>query len=654
MQTVQVLNDLSIESSRQRVSDDSLETLAVTAGSIREAIASWEDIPLTRRRNWASSVSTLDDVAGRIEGEMAIDPGGDRWTCRHLNAVLWRRPPAYHGLSDRRFGDAVSALRQVLIRLGRHADAGKGRNDLSPEWSALYDRLPTDDRRKGLVRFFRFLTLEKIAPDAVLPSAFDRFATWLCNENLVDDVPSLVRRTASNWTWARGRVDGWPDVDLRQPRMRDQFTTPLENFPAAFQEDVERFLDGLRGPQRGEVFRHPGVVYRGVEGRTSGGRWRSRAKSPRTLQTRREQIRAAAAALLHDGIPLESITGLRDLVSPSDRPAQILQFHLDRLKARRRGKPGIAAVGEDEPTSGYVAALAELLRIVAAHHVYLPDDDLEQIVDLLAAVRPENPGTMNADIARKLRALNDHDVLAMLLHLPAEWMRRLPELKLRPREEALAVQYAVALEVLLAVPLRRRNLVELHIDQNLTIDRRTGAVTALDIPATKTKTRRKPITWEFAPRVAAMIGVYIKKYKPLLADEGNRFLFPGIGDKHREIGSFANELSSRVEREIGVEFNLHLIRHMTAYRLIKRMPGAYELVSRILGHASTKTTVNYYCGLEMIFAVREASRLLELDRIEAQRPATRFDVARDRVRRSRRSRARNPSLMAREHADADT
>jgi len=606
--------------------------------AIRAAIASWHDIPESRRRNWASSFNVADGIVRRMEAETGIAPVAERWRCGHLNAVLWRKPPAFHGLADRRFGDVVSHLRQILIRLGVHAETGTGLNTLAPAWQELMDRIEQPERKRGLVRFFRFLTVVLIAPAEVTTHALEDFAFWLDDVTLTDDIPPLVRRTASNWTWAMREIPGWPQVELRRPGMRDEFTTPLDRFPDSFQQDVDRFLEGLRGHRLGGVYRAPGAVFRaaGQDGRGAKAP-RSRAQSPRTIKTRAEQIRAAAAALLQQGVPLESMTSLRDLVSPPERPRQILEFHLDRLKARMTAAGRRDAnAAEDDPTSGYVAALAEVLRMIAVHHVGLPEPEIEEILHLRAAVRPETQGTMNETVARKLRALNEPDTLAMLLHLPAEWMRRLPELQLRPRDAALVAMYATALEILLAVPLRRRNLIELEIERHLVIDHRTGAVTGLDIPAAATKTRKQPIVWDFTPRVAAMIGTYISKYRPLLAGGDNRFLFPGLGDRHRDPGDFANELSTRVERELGTDFNLHLVRHLTAWRLLKRIPGAYELVSRVLGHASPKTTITYYCGLEMIFAVREASRLLELDRIEANRLPARFAGARDRVRARRR------------------
>jgi large subunit ribosomal protein L9 len=59
-----------------------------------------------------------------------------------------------------------------------------------------------------------------------------------------------------------------------------------------------------------------------------------------------------------------------------------------------------------------VAALAEVLRMIAVHHVGLPEAEIEEILHLRAAVRPETQGTMNETVARKL--------VPMVIRIPAK------------------------------------------------------------------------------------------------------------------------------------------------------------------------------------------------------------------------------------------
>ena len=64
------------------------------------------------------------------------------------------------------------------------------------------------------------------------------------------------------------------------------------------------------------------------------------------------------------------------------------------------------------------------------------------------------------------------------------------------------------------------------------------------------------------------------------------------------------QLSALIAREIGVAFNLHLMRHFAVVTFLDANPGQYEIVRRVLGHRSVKTTVNFYAGLEANAAAR--------------------------------------------------
>lgn len=619
----------------------------LSVAKMQSAIRSWQDVDPRVRANWSSAVATVERMIHAVEAEQPPPVGIDRWSCAYLNGVLWVRPAEYFGITPKTLTSVISSVRQVLIRFGRHADAGPRRNELSPSWASFYAALPTEERQRGLIRFLRFLTLEGVGPDAVTSDLLDRFELWLRTRTLTENVPSLVRKAASNWLWACRNVSGWPDVELSRPKMRDHYSAPIEAMPEAFQADVAKFLDGLRGGSRGNPYRSQTVRDQAAgEDVLKRGRRRTRAVSPATIAHRKAQLRVAVAALEAAGIPRDTIISLRDVVTPADRPETIIQFHLDRLKARQGPRPD--RLDDDEPTSTHVAGLAELLRIVAVHHVKLPEDEIEAILDIAASVRMPAQREMNETVARKLRALNEPDVQAILFYLADDWLRRIPKLNLAPVDAAREAGYAVALEIALTVPLRRRNLVGLHRDRHLVRDRRTGKVSGLAIPATATKTRRRGIVWDLLPRVAEMIEQFEREYLPALAEEGNRFLFPGLNGNHRDLADFATELCRRVERDIGADFNLHLVRHLTAYRVLKRHPGAYELVSIMLGHASSKTTREYYCGLEMIFAVREATRLLELDRIEARPSRARVAMAQQRLRTRRRKSGPPPAVGGRE------
>jgi hypothetical protein len=319
----------------------------LTAAAIRQAIEAWADLNPARRR---ALVTAMNHVEHIIADRRALLVGYDAWSCAGLNRVLWARPAGAYGLSSKAFRDMLSGLRTTLIRLGVHAESGHGRNELNPVWAALYQALPTDERRKGLIRFFRFLTLSGVTPETLIPESINQFDLWCRTEILHEDPCGLSRRSAGNWEFARQNVPGWPQIVLSRAGMRDHYALPFDSFPPSFAASVETFLGRLAaGP--GDRFK-AGNPFRPLADRAKAGaltpaglapatkaggtasspRGFARALAPRTIETRRWQIRVAATALVENGVPAEAITGLADLVTPLERPVAILHFHRERLR----------------------------------------------------------------------------------------------------------------------------------------------------------------------------------------------------------------------------------------------------------------------------------------------------------------------------------
>jgi integrase len=63
--------------------------------------------------------------------------------------------------------------------------------------------------------------------------------------------------------------------------------------------------------------------------------------------------------------------------------------------------------------------------------------------------------------------------------------------------------------------------------------------------------------------------------------------------------SFSTQIVDWVQKSTGLRITVHQFRHTCGGALIlKHRPGEYELVRRLLGHKSIRTTMNFYCSLE--------------------------------------------------------
>jgi len=597
----------------------------VTAVRLQAAISSWDDVPEARRRALLTAIRHAEHLLSVSRDRLQ---GAAPWSCAGLNRVLWAQAPSCYGLSKDTHRNMLSGLRYMLCRLGLHADGGYGRNRLSPAWQALYEQLPTVERQRGLVLFLRFLTLSGVAPETATPDIIDRFEAWCGSEILEKDPGGMGRRAAGNWSYAQQHVPGWPQVAISRTGMRDHYGIPLEQLPASFQAEVEKFLAGLAVDPLAQAggdnaFRRLAAQAREranaamplkapTSPKPQSSRSSRRALSPRTLQTRRDQIKLAATALVHTGVPIERITALAVLVTPLDHAGAILDFHRERLRQRLLQAGEDPA--EDDLRNSTLAGIGEVLRQIGKFVARLPAAEMEELNGLLGLVKPDQQLTMSDKNRVRLKALLADPAYSMLLHAPEKWMLTdAVEPGLKPRDAALLAMYAAALEVFLFLPLRRGNLLQLRLDVHLRRSAGGGFITEIYIPAKMVK-NRVPIHWPVERDSARLLDLYIRKYRPQLAAAGNEFLFPGIGDSHRDDAEFGSTLSARVEQEIGALFNCHLARHFSVVRYLRQHPGAYEIAAQILGHKNPETTRRFYCGLEQDAAARHVNALLTQER----------------------------------------
>ena len=169
------------------------------------------------------------------------------------------------------------------------------------------------------------------------------------------------------------------------------------------------------------------------------------------------------------------------------------------------------------------------------------------------------------------------------------------------------------MEILIVCPLRRDNLARLRLDRHLHRARPGGPITHIHLSAGEVK-NREAVDWPIPPESAQVIETYLRQHRPHLAEPGNLFLFPGRGPYCRGAHDIAVGLTERIRQDVGVAFNMHIMRHLAVLRYLCRHPGQYEIVRRILGHKSVRTTIAYYAGLEVAAAAASFHAVIANDR----------------------------------------
>jgi integrase len=517
-----------------------------------------------RCREMCSAVRTIGRVLGKDLGSVPAQP-------RQLRRLLANVTAAAAGVSAGRWSNIRSLTFKALKRAGIKAMPGRYREPLAPEWEVLRARLPDRRFQSGLSRFMSYCTARGISPDSVIAEIFVEFGAELEAHSMVRDPGGLSRDTCKLWNQAAATIAGWPQLQVEVPVRRMVFALPLEEFPATFGEDVERFLSQTADP---DVF---------SDGYCKPAR-------PLTVRNRRHHDVLAATALVRSGFPVAQITGLDVLVN------------FDNARAALRFLYGRAG-GE---TSGHIYQIAMLLKTIARHYVKLSEDAVEPLRKLCKALKPKNAGLTEKN-KRFLRQFVDLRKLVALLTLPERVIAAAERQRSDRRRDAVKVELSIAVAIELVIPIRADNLAGLRLDRHLQF---AGDRAYLGIPVEETK-NDNAIEAELPSSLARKLRIYIEKYRPLLIASPAPWLFPGEAGARRPSGGFSSQIQAFIAKEAGVAMTTHQFRHLAAKLYLDRHPDGFETVRRLLGHKSIETTMRFYRELELGLATKRYGEFLE-------------------------------------------
>jgi integrase len=167
-----------------------------------------------------------------------------------------------------------------------------------------------------------------------------------------------------------------------------------------------------------------------------------------------------------------------------------------------------------------------------------------------------------------------------------------------PIRAGVLAQIAVAVSILTVAPIRLGNLATIRLDENL--HKPGGPATDYWLQFRKYNVKNdQALQFKLDEVVTATIDEYVHDFRPaLLRGHNTDWLFPGEAGKHKDKISFSTQIVERVLKSTGLRITVHQFRHAAGALILKHRPGEYELVRRILGHKSIRTTTSFYCSLE--------------------------------------------------------
>ncbi len=536
------------------------DTQAMTMASLIEVIRADGSLSEARRRNLACSIRRFC---------VLLD-----CSLEHTEAAFWvfrDRIKSFHplaaGIKKRRWQTIRSDVAFALKHAGVPKHRPKPRIPYGPDWDALKTRLASEQLGWRLSRLAHFAEERGLSPQVVNDAVMADYAEFVRTQSFKIKPERHHRAVCTAWNKLVAKC---PDLGLRTVTVhnnRETYTRPWAALPVAFRMDADQWLESLS--QEADLLAEEGPI---------------RPLRPSSINTYRYQIRQLAAGMEAKGGSYDTLESLSQMVEPATAKAA-LTFFIER----NGGK-----------TNSTIYGLAHLLVLIAETHAKAEPEVLSLLKRYRKRLVVRSFG-MRPRPKTALRPFADIRNIEKILILPCKILKRLRRKSSWTIADARLMQVALALELLLMRPIRRKNLVDLRLDEHVI---RAGGRTFIVIPADDVKNDYE-LDYPIPAESAALLDFYVKHLLPLFGPNPERFLFPGVipgsPKSHEQFGRFFTKV---IKEETGLHVYPHLMRHFGANLYLKENPGAFETVRRVLGHKSLTTTTRSYTNLDDEAAVR--------------------------------------------------
>jgi integrase len=389
-------------------------------------------------------------------------------------------------------------------------------------------------------------------------TAIQRFLTWLEAKTLYPKPRQVVRRVPNIWNEASTKFNFWPTTKLTIL----SFKAPPKHLKwsdlsPSFQQDADAYLALRANPdlfdERPEAPKRP--------------------LAATTLRQQREHLRLAASILIRNG---EVIASLAEVVKP-ERFKRILRYYHNQAN----GEPNAFAIG-----------LAKTLVQVAQYGVGATPKEVGEL-KRLAGNLPAIPFDLTAKNKIVLRQLESERVRAKLLFLPDQLLAKVVKDLENGRVRFVEAQVAIAIDILLALPLRPQNLSRLSWQHNFSEPNGPRGQLLLHIGASDTKSKKQDIVSEVPDEVARHLRWYRRHVLPALGADVNGHLFVTKTGSRKKQPTLTKQIMDGIARHIGIHMTPHQFRHFGATSYLEQHPEDFETARAILGHAWSKSTRIY-------------------------------------------------------------
>jgi integrase len=522
----------------------------------------------SRKRDLRSAVASFAKLADKAPGLIPLDLAAIR---RTLDGAV----PAQAGVSAKRWTNLRSDLCAAIAASGLRPMLKTAKLDLAESWKQVLDAVQDQRIRNGLSRFARWASLRRIAPAQVDDATIERFIAELQACTLIRNIDNQQRSVTTTWNHL---VSLQPHLGLRllSVRSNGQALTRFDwqQLLASFRDDVERHLAWTEVPD------------------PLDDQARQKPLAPKTRHLRREQIHSAVSAAVAAGIDPTELTTLATLVAPGTFKAAL----------RHRWKQ------DGGKLTAYTHGVAGTLVAIAQEWVKVPAETLDTLKELRRKLGSLPTGLTPKNQAL-LRKFDDPRLMEKLIALPAKLSRRARRDLTHSRRPFVDLQSALAIDFLLHVPLRMENLSALKFGVHLHWPQGPGRAAHVVFAGDETKNEVQ-LEYEIPAALADRFHTYRNEIAPAVTGKRPDAVFVTWTGKPRGQAAITDAIEKTILRNLGVKLTPHQFRHLVAKIILDANPGAYELVRQMLGHKNTKTTTNFYAGIDTRRAGRAHAELV--------------------------------------------
>jgi hypothetical protein len=482
-------------------------TTAMTLQTVLDCLSANPGLTTSRKRDLRSAVTSFARLMDQPPAAIPMDLAAIRQS-------LDRMVPARAKISPKRWANIRSDLAVAIDASGLQPMLKTAGVELDGAWRQLMDEAPPWIRH-GVSRLARWSSLRAIVPAAIDDSIIERFVAELHSGTLVRNLRYRFGLVCRAWNALVAQHPTKLRAVTVKPNTRVLKRIPWAQFPAPLRRNVEDYLDWAAVPDPLDEAA------------------RARALSPRTLRLQRQHIYSAANAAVAAGIRIEQITSLSILVQP-----EAFRAVLRRLWQQDEGK-----------LSAYTHGIAITLIAIAAEWVKTSPETIAT----LKALR-KKLGSLPSGLTEKnqavLRTFDDPRLLTALVQLPDRLWRAAR--RAQSHRSFIDLQTALAIDILLHVPLRSGNLSAIKFDTHLHWPQGPRKPALLTFGAQETKNSAR-LKFELPAFLADRIQVFRNEIAPAVIGRKPDQLFVTHRGKPRSQATIATAIYKTILRHLGVK-----------------------------------------------------------------------------------------------------